>query len=89
VIGALRNTPFPVVLDVPDRVLPDAGRRTPAQLRTDLQRALIVVDPIDAEQRATRAVDERRVCRPKILPDAMAASGRCCPRRSPRRSTPH
>ena len=89
VIGALRNTPAPVVLDVQNQVLPGARRRTHAQLRTDVQRALIRVDPIDAEQRATRAVDERRVCRPKILPDAMAASGRCCPRRSPRRSTPH
>ena len=72
VIGALRNTPIPVVLDVQDQVLPEAGRRTHAQLRTDLQRALIAVDPIDAEQRATRAVDERRVCHPKVLPDGMS-----------------
>ena len=51
-----------VALDVQDRVLPGAGARTHAQLRTDLAKALIVVDPTDAEQRTVRAVDKRPPC---------------------------
>ncbi|WP_165372930.1 HNH endonuclease signature motif containing protein [Pengzhenrongella frigida] len=61
-----------VAVDVQDRVLPTAGARTHGQLRRDLARALIVVDPVDAEQRAVRAVDTRRVCRPRVLADGMA-----------------
>ncbi|WP_414696459.1 DUF222 domain-containing protein [Pengzhenrongella sp.] len=53
-------------------VLPTAGERTPTQLRGDLQKALIAVDPADAEKRTARAVDTRRVCKPKVLPDGMA-----------------
>lgn len=72
VIGALRHAAGPVAVDVQDRVLPGAGRRTHSQLRGDLQRALIAVDPGDAELRQVAAVDERRVCRPRVLPDGMA-----------------
>jgi len=72
IIAALRHAAGPVAVDVQENVLPGAGTRTHSQLRTDLQQALIVVDPLDAELRATRAVDERRVCHPKVLPDGMA-----------------
>ena len=71
-IGALRTTAGPVAVLVQDRVLPGAGRRTHSQLRTDVARALIAVDPLDAELRQVRGLDERRVCHPKVLPDGMA-----------------
>ena len=72
VIAALRRAPGPVAVDVQQKVLPEAGQRTHGQLRIDLERALVAVDPLDAELRAVRAVDERRVCHPKVLPDGMA-----------------
>ena len=72
VAGALGDVPVAVAVDVQARVLPGAGRRTPGQLRTDLAKALIVVDPVDAEQRAVRATGTRRVCHPKVLADGMA-----------------
>ncbi|HEY8717414.1 HNH endonuclease signature motif containing protein [Pengzhenrongella sp.] len=72
VIAALKNIPWQVAQQVEEVVLPGAGERTPTQLRKDLQKALIAVDPVDAEDRVVRAVDERRVCHPKVLPDGMA-----------------
>ena len=66
----LGDVAIEVALDVQDRVLPGAGARTHAQLRTDLAKALIVVDPTDAEQRTVRAVDKRPPCparRPRRL----------------------
>ena len=72
VIAALRRAAGPVAVDVQQMVLPGAGQRTHGQLRIDLERALVAVDPLDAELRAVRAVDERRVCHPKVLPDGMA-----------------
>ncbi|WP_407342352.1 DUF222 domain-containing protein [Pengzhenrongella phosphoraccumulans] len=70
--AVLGDVAVQVAVDVQARVLPDAGRRTHAQLRRDLAKALIVVDPTDAEQRTVRAVDKRRVCHPKRLADGMA-----------------
>ena len=70
--AVLGDVAIQVAVDVQARVLPGAGRRTHAQLRRDLARALVVVDPDDAEQRVVRATDKRRVCRPKVLPDGMA-----------------
>ncbi|RYV50956.1 DUF222 domain-containing protein [Pengzhenrongella frigida] len=72
VAAVLGDVAVQVAADVQDRVLPHAGRRTHTQLRADLAKALIVVDPTDAEQRTVRAVDHRRVCRPKVLADGMA-----------------
>ncbi|MBC7551626.1 MAG: DUF222 domain-containing protein, partial [Cellulomonas sp.] len=72
VAAVLGDVAVEVALDVQDRVLPGAGARTHAQLRADLAKALIVVDPADAEQRTVRADDKRRICHPKILPDGMA-----------------
>ena len=72
IIAALRHRAGQVAVAVQDRVLPGAGARTHSQLRRDLQRALIAVDPLDAELRTALAVDERRVCRPRVLPDGMA-----------------
>ncbi|HEY8717835.1 DUF222 domain-containing protein, partial [Pengzhenrongella sp.] len=72
VVAALKDVPWQVAQVVEDVVLPTAGERTPTQLRGDLQKALIAVDPADAEKRTARAVDTRRVCKPKVLPDGMA-----------------
>ena len=72
IIAALKDIPWQVAQVVEDVVLPTAAQRTPTQLRADLQKALIAVDPKDAEQRTARAVDSRRVCKPKVLPDGMA-----------------
>ncbi|HEY8718030.1 DUF222 domain-containing protein, partial [Pengzhenrongella sp.] len=72
VVAALKDVPWQVAQVVEDVVLPTAGERTPTQLRADLQKALIAVDPADAEKRTARAVDTRRVCKPKVLPDGMA-----------------
>ncbi|MGV8968491.1 MAG: DUF222 domain-containing protein [Cellulomonas sp.] len=68
----LADVAVQVAVDVQARVLPRAGARTPAQLRADLAKALIVVDPHDAEQRTVRAADKRRICHPKVLADGMA-----------------
>ena len=70
--AVLGDVAIQVALDVQARVLPGAGRRTHAQLRRDLARALIVVDPHDAEHQVVRATDKRRVCHPQVLPDGMA-----------------
>jgi hypothetical protein len=68
----LADVPLPVALDVQDAVLPDAGRRSPAQVDRDLTRALVEVDPTEAAARHVHARAERRVCRPRPLPDGMA-----------------
>ncbi|MGV8965495.1 MAG: DUF222 domain-containing protein [Cellulomonas sp.] len=72
IAGVLGDVAVQVAVDVQARVLPGAGGRTHAQLRRDLARALIVVDPVDAEQRVVRAKAKRRVCRPRVLADGMA-----------------
>ncbi len=69
----LADQPVEIALDVQDRVLPGAGRRTPTQLARDLEAALIVVDPGEAALRARRARDRRCVHRPRALPDGMAS----------------
>ncbi|WP_407345370.1 hypothetical protein [Pengzhenrongella phosphoraccumulans] len=46
--AVLGDVAVQVAVDVQARVLPGAGRRTHAQLRRDLAKALIVVDPTDA-----------------------------------------
>jgi hypothetical protein len=68
----LHDLPTQTALDVQARVLPEAGRRTPTQLRRDLEKALIVVDPAEAASRAVQARSTRRVERPQVLPDGMA-----------------
>lgn len=69
----LADVPVPVALDVQDAVLPAAPGRTAPQIRTDLERALIEVDPEEARNRHDRARATRRVERPVVLPDGMAA----------------
>lgn len=68
----LADVPLPTALAVQDAVLPGAGRRSPAQLDRDLTRALIEVEPAEAERRHAAAQDGRRVCHPRVLPHGMA-----------------
>lgn len=72
VVDGLARVAIPVALEVQDRVLPMAPERTPGQLGADVQRALIECDRLDAAHRHAAAVEERRVCRPRVLPDGMA-----------------
>lgn len=72
VVDGLARVAIPVALEVQDRVLPMAPERTPGQLGGDVQRALIECDRLDAAHRHAAAVEERRVCRPRVLPDGMA-----------------
>lgn len=69
----LAGLPIPVALDVQDAVLPRAPRRTVSQLRADVERALIRVDPAEAAARRKQARTGRRVDRPRPLPHEMAA----------------
>ena len=72
VVTALAAVPWHVAHAVEDRVLPRASARTPGQLRQDIAKALLEVDPDDADRRHIRARNERRVERPVPLPDGMA-----------------
>lgn len=68
----LADSPLQTALDIQDAVLPGAGLRSPAQVDRDLTRALVEVDPTEAEDRHRRARAERRVHHPRLLPDGMA-----------------
>lgn len=68
----LADSPLQTALEVQDAVLPGAGLRSPAQVDRDLTRALVEVDPTEAEDRHRRAEAGRRVHHPRVLPDGMA-----------------
>lgn len=68
----LADSPLQTALEVQDAVLAGAALRSPAQVDRDLTRALIEVDPSEAEDRHRRARAERRVHHPRLLPDGMA-----------------
>ncbi len=72
-VDRLGDLPAQVALPVEDLVLPTAGERTVTQLRADVERALLRVDPDGAGERRDRARAERRVTRPRVLPDGMAS----------------
>jgi hypothetical protein len=63
---------LPVAWGVQDRVLEGVERRTAAQVRADVERALLAVDPGEAAARVRHARSGRRVDRPRVLPDGMA-----------------
>jgi hypothetical protein len=71
-VTALAPVPGQVAVAVQEEVLDRAGRRTHSELAADVQRALIRVDPDEAAERAARATRDRRVCRPRVLPDGLA-----------------
>nr|WP_277344773.1 HNH endonuclease signature motif containing protein [Cellulomonas sp. IC4_254] len=58
---------------VQDVVLPRAEHSTVTQVKADLERALLEVDPEHARDRRDVARAQRRVTHPRALPDQMAA----------------
>ena len=73
IITTLSGYPDAVAWQVQAEVLPGAGRRTHRQLVQDLNRALIGVDPHDAELRHKKASEKRHVTRLRPLPEGMAS----------------
>lgn len=73
IADGLAEVSWQVAMAVEDVVLPGAPERTVGQLRGDIARALIAVDPAEAEARAGRKVARRRVTRPRALADEVAA----------------
>lgn len=62
-----------VMLAVEEVVLPMARTCSKAQLRTKIAKALIEVDPRDADSRHRAARTRRRVCKPRPMSDGMAS----------------
>ncbi|HIZ36532.1 MAG TPA: HNH endonuclease [Candidatus Ruania gallistercoris] len=73
IIDGLQDVAWQVAMAVEDQVLPSAPERTAGQLRRDIARALVAVDPAEAEARAARRQSRRRVSRPRALGDETAA----------------
>ena len=61
----LEDVPVPVALEVQDKVLPQAPRRTVSQVGRDIERALMEVDPDGHDERTRANVSRRCVSRPK------------------------
>lgn len=72
IVGRLHDVPDQVAGQVQDLVLPDPPGRTAAQVRQDVERALLRVDPEHAADRYERARAGRRVSHAQVLPDGMA-----------------
>ncbi len=68
----LHERAYQLAWPVLDEVLPQAATRTPSQLASDIDRALLTVAPQDAAIRLPRAIASRHVCHPRRLPDGMA-----------------
>ncbi|MPV37564.1 HNH endonuclease signature motif containing protein, partial [Georgenia subflava] len=73
IVTTLQHAPGPVAAEVEAEVLHQADGRTPSQLQGDLNKALIAVDPEDAQDRHARARAGRHVNHTKALPDGMAS----------------
>lgn len=67
------DSPGPVAWAVEQELLPQMPGLTASQIRREAQRRLIEVDPLDAEHRHARARAKRRVTRPRMTGDGMAA----------------
>nr|WP_164719328.1 hypothetical protein [Actinomyces viscosus] len=61
----LEGVPAPVALEVQEQVLPQAPRRSVAQLGRDIERALIRLDPDGHAERAQANTSRRCVSRPQ------------------------
>ncbi len=70
-VRALADVPEELAWWVQDAVLPGADRRTRRQLASDVERAMIAIDPEAADARAVAATAGRRVSRPQLRPDGM------------------
>src|SRR5690625_3128888 len=73
IIDGLDHVPPEVATTVEDQVLPRAPRRTVAQLRADVTKALIAVDADAAAERARYRASQRRVSRPRAHGDDTAS----------------
>ena len=62
IVEATSPLPAEAASAVERRVLPRAATQTVSQLRASLSRAVLAVDPADAEMRHQRAMADRRVC---------------------------
>jgi hypothetical protein len=71
-VRALTPVSLEVALAVEAEVLPEAPGHTPGEVRSAIARALIEIDPNDADARHARARATRGVTRPHPLPDGMA-----------------
>ena len=73
IVDGLEHVDWEAAAAVEAQVLPKAPDRTPAQLRSDVAKALIAVDANAAEQRARRRAKTRRVTRPRAEHDQTAS----------------
>lgn len=73
IFTTLDGLPVEVAIAAEWEVLEKAPGRTLRQLQQDLAKAVIAVDPDDADSRHRAALQKRRVHRPRPLPDGMAS----------------
>ncbi|MCK6212767.1 13E12 repeat family protein, partial [Georgenia sp. EYE_87] len=73
IVTTLAGSPVQVAVQVEAQVLEEADGRTVAQVRRDLTRALVEVDPQDAQDRRVRARARRHVNHTRVLPDGMGS----------------
>ena len=73
IVDGLEHVAWEIAAAVEDLVLPRAAHRTPAQLRSDVAKALIAVDATAAEVRARQRAASRRVTRPRAENDQTAS----------------
>ncbi len=73
ITSRLHDQHWQVARDVQERVLPRAEHRSTGQVRRDVERALLEVDPEHATERHHAARDRRRVGHPSPEPDGMAS----------------
>ena len=73
IVSTLEPLPAEVAAAVQEEVIDTAPGRTLRQLREDLAKAIIAVDPDSADERHRSARSQRRVNHPRALPDGMAA----------------
>lgn len=73
IAAELRDHTPQVAFAVEDVILPFASRCSKAQLKSRIAKALVEIDPVDADIRFTRAYAKRRVNRPRVLADGMAS----------------
>ncbi|MFB9954129.1 DUF222 domain-containing protein [Cellulomonas denverensis] len=71
-VDRLHGMDAEVMIEVQERVLPEAGRRTVTQLRRDVDRVLVEVGGAYAADQHRRARRTRRVTHPMLLADGMA-----------------
>ncbi|WP_168211895.1 HNH endonuclease signature motif containing protein [Ruania zhangjianzhongii] len=73
IVDGLEHVSAEVAATVESRVLGRAPERTVAQLRSDVAKALVAVDADEAAERARYRASQRRVSRPRALPDGIAS----------------